>query len=165
MGGTTKCLPLILFLWLQLQLHPLYKSPIAGRPAGQYTLELSFGSTTTTIPVQLLQGQSEIQYIADLETSGVVIAKILNSQGIVVIQKATVSTCQIDCCIAKLVESAINCTCKCDKCKEELDRAEKIFLLLQSAVYAAEVVENIKDAQDKYAKANELCTEVCACGC
>ena len=139
--------------------------PMAAQLPGQYTLELSFGSTTETIEVQLNQGQSEIQYIADLETSGVVVAKIKDSQGVVVIQKATVSTCQIDCCIAKLVESAITCTCKCDKCKEELDRAEKIFLLLQSAVYAAEVAENIKDAQDKYAKANELCTEVCACGC
>ena len=47
----------------------------------------------------------------------------------------------------------------------ELDRAEKVFLLLQSAVYAAEVAENIQDAKDKYSKANEMCTEVCACGC
>lgn len=139
--------------------------PMIGQPPGQYTLELSYGATTTTVPIILNQGQSQIFYIADIETSGVVVATVKNAQGLVLVQEASVATCQIDCCIAKLVESAINCTCKCDKCKEELDRAEKIFLLLQSAVYAAEVAENIQDAKDKYAKASELCTEVCACGC
>ena len=29
----------------------------------------------------------------------------------------TVASCQIDCCIAKLVDAAIECHCKCDKCK------------------------------------------------
>lgn len=128
-----------------------------------YTLEISYGGNITTIE-NLNAPNGSIVYIADIETSGVVVATVRRS-GEFVAQAVAVATCQIDCCIAKLVESAINCTCKCDKCKEELDRAEKIFLLLQSAVYAAEVAENIEDAQAKYAKANELCTEVCACGC
>ena len=139
--------------------------PMIGQLPGQYTLELSDGTTTTTVPVVLNQGQSQIFYIANIETSGVVVATVKSAQRLVLSQKASIFTSQIDCCIAKLVESAINCTCECDKCKEELDRAEKIFLLLQSAVYAAEIEENIQDAKDKYAKANELCTEVCACGC
>lgn len=39
----------------------------------------------------------------------------------------TVAPCEINCCIAKLVDAAIECHCKCDKCKEDLLRAEKVF--------------------------------------
>lgn len=137
--------------------------PVKTTTSPEYTLEITYGSNTTTVE-NLSASNGSIVYVANIETSGVVIAKVLGGDTVME-QAVAVSTCQIDCCIAKLVESAINCTCKCDKCKEELDRAEKIFLLLQSAVYAAEVAENIEDAQAKYAKANELCTEVCACGC
>lgn len=76
----------------------------------------------------------------------------------------TVSTCSVDCCIAKLVEDAIKCTCKCDKCKEELDRAEKVFLLLQAAEYSASQ-GNKTLATEQYDKAKDMCIEVCACGC
>ena len=137
---------------------------VPTNPSPVYILEISYSGGTTTIE-NLTAPSGTINYIADIEISGVVVFTVRRSDGVLVAQAATVSTAQIDCCIAKLVESAINCTCHCDKCKEELDRAEKIFLLLQSAVYAAEVAENIEDAQAKYAKANELCTEVCACGC
>ena len=129
---------------------------------GPYTLSVASATTSETIN---LGNNFTVYTVLDLETSGVVQAVITDGSGQEIVRFATVATCQIDCCIAKLVESAITCTCKCDKCKEELDRAEKIFLLLQAAVYAAEVDENIKDATDKYAKANEMCTEVCACGC
>lgn len=77
----------------------------------------------------------------------------------------TVAPCQIDCCIAKLVDAAIECTCKCDKCKEDLLRAEKVFLMLQAAKFAAEQESNSDHADDMYNKASALCTEVCACGC
>ena len=129
-------------------------------------IKISYNSVSTDVEYFLAANESSIFYIEEAEASGVVVVTILENSiqlpgGI----GATVATCQIDCCIASLVESAITCTCKCDKCKEELDRAEKVFLLLQSAVYAAEVAENIQDAKDKYSKANEMCTEVCACGC
>ena len=77
----------------------------------------------------------------------------------------TIAPCKIDCCIAKLVDAAINCECKCDKCKEDLLRAEKIFLMLQGARFAAEQESNYDHAKNMYDKANTLCTEVCACGC
>jgi hypothetical protein len=77
----------------------------------------------------------------------------------------TIAPCQIDCCIAKLVDAAIECTCKCDKCKEDLLRAEKVFLMLQAAKFAAEQESNPDHADDMYNKASALCTEVCACGC
>ena len=129
---------------------------------GPYTISIS--SATGSVSSQSFPATGVVTIPCDV--SGVVVATIKNTEGLTVTILAAVATCKIDCCIAKLVESAINCTCKCDKCKEELDRAEKIFLLLQSAVYIVSATDqNIKDAQEKYAKANELCTEVCACGC
>ena len=77
----------------------------------------------------------------------------------------TVAPCQINCCIAKLTDAAIECHCKCDKCKEDLLRAEKILLMLQGATFAAEQESNYDHAVNMYNKANTLCTEVCACGC
>tara|TARA_Y100000816_G_scaffold286061_1_gene266596 strand:- start:12236 stop:12694 length:459 start_codon:yes stop_codon:yes gene_type:complete len=99
----------------------------------------------------------------DLDAKGVIRTVITDSKGFRE-EEATVVTADIDCCIAKLVHDAINCTCKCDKCKEDLKLAEKIFLLLQAAEYDATL--GITDgATDKYNKAKELCTERCACGC
>ena len=143
----------------------LLNIPMPNQAPGSYTLDVVSATTSISYPVTLIEGQAAIVFNINYETSGVVEATVKNTDGVVITRVFTVSTCKIDCCIAALVESAIKCTCKCDKCKEELDRAEKIFLLLQSAVYAAEVAENIQDATDKYNKANEMCTEVCACGC
>ena len=77
----------------------------------------------------------------------------------------TVAPCEINCCIAKLVDAAIECHCKCDKCKEDLLRAEKVFLMLQASKYAAEEEGSYDNAKLMFDKANGLCTEVCACGC
>ena len=77
----------------------------------------------------------------------------------------TIAGCQIDCCLANLIDAAIECHCKCDKCKEDLIRGEKVFLMLQGAVFAAEQEENPDHALDMYNKASALCVEVCACGC
>lgn len=140
------------------------KLALPNVPSTTFQLTIASGTTSEVIPITYEQG-TILTYNANLETAGVVTATVTASTGATIAQVSTVATCQIDCCIAKLVESAITCTCKCDKCKEELDRAEKVFLLLQAAVYAAEVDGNIKDATEKYAKANEMCTEVCACGC
>lgn len=75
-----------------------------------------------------------------------------------------IGTSEIDCCIAKLVNDAINCTCKCDKCKEDLKLAETIYLLLQGAMYDATLGAE-QGAIDKYNKAKSMCVDNCACGC
>ena len=77
----------------------------------------------------------------------------------------TIAPCQIDCCLANLIDSAIECHCHCDKCKEDLIRGEKVFLMLQGALFAAEQEENPEHADAMYKKASQLCVEVCACGC
>lgn len=76
-----------------------------------------------------------------------------------------VGGCEIYCCIAALVQSAIDCHCQCDRCDEDLRKAEKIELLLKSAQHAAYSTANITDAINKYNKAKDFCTETCACGC
>jgi hypothetical protein len=102
--------------------------------------------------------------VLSLDTRGVSKVEVRNSRGSIVKSYVSVGTVEIECCIAKLVTDAINCTCKCDKCKEDLQRAHTIRLLLQAAKYEATLGLEIT-TQEKYDKAKQLCTEVCACGC
>ena len=106
----------------------------------------------------------QVRASLNLDARGVVKSTIYNPGGGVERTQATVVTADIDCCIAKLVHDAINCTCKCDQCKEDLKLAERIFLLIQSATYDA-TLGNTTSAQHKYNKAKSFCTERCACGC
>lgn len=106
----------------------------------------------------------QIRTSVSMNARGVVKSVVKDSNGGVVRSQLAVVTADIDCCIAKLVHDAINCTCKCDQCKEDLKLAEKIFLLIQSATYDA-TLGNEKSAQEKYNKAKSFCTERCACGC
>lgn len=78
--------------------------------------------------------------------------------------KYYVGRCELDCCIASLVQSAIDCHCECDRCDEDLKRAEKVHLLANSALYSA-INDNVTDAINKYNKAKAFCVETCACGC
>ena len=93
-----------------------------------------------------------------------VVKTTINPAGEAAIVEYAVGTSEIDCCIAKLVNDAINCTCKCDKCKEDLKLAETIYLLLQAAVYDATLGLG-GSAVDKYNKAKSMCVDNCACGC
>jgi hypothetical protein len=99
-----------------------------------------------------------------IDSRGVSRVDIKTPEGQIEKSYVVVTTTDIDCCIAKLVHDAINCTCKCDKCKEDLRRAQTIRLIIDSARYEAD--QGLADsANDKYNKAKSLCTEVCACGC
>lgn len=126
---------------------------------------LTFTTTSTTAFVGVisveLHDATTLEY--DVNTDGV---NNENAGDTTLMQTLyTVASCQIDCCIAKLVDAAIECHCKCDKCKEDLLRAEKVFLMLQGATFAAEQESNYDHAVSMYNKANTLCVEVCACGC
>ena len=76
-----------------------------------------------------------------------------------------IGACEIYCCVAALVQSAIDCHCHCDRCDEDLKKAEKIDLLIKSAWHSVYSDANIVDAVNKYNKAKDFCTETCACGC
>jgi len=98
------------------------------------------------------------------DTRGVNKVTVRDKKNNVIKSYISVGSAEIDCCIAKLVHDAINCTCKCNKCKEDLERAQTIRLLLQAAQYES-TLGLVDSVQDKYKKAKELCVEVCACGC
>lgn len=98
------------------------------------------------------------------DTRGVNRVTVTDKSNKVIKTYISVGSAEIDCCIAKLVHDAINCTCKCNKCKEDLERAQTIRLLLQAAQYES-TLGLVESVQDKYRKAKELCVEVCACGC
>lgn len=73
-------------------------------------------------------------------------------------------SCELDCCVAGLLQSSIDCTCKCSKCDDDLRKAQKIHLLSESARYAVNNL-NITDAINKYKTAKSFCDETCGCGC
>jgi len=98
------------------------------------------------------------------DTRGVSRVTVRDKKNVVLKTYITVGSAEIDCCIAKLVHDAINCTCRCNKCKEDLERAQTIRLLLQAAQYES-TLGLVDSVQEKYKKAKELCVEVCACGC
>lgn len=134
------------------------------QPNSRYTIEVKNLSTgTTSAAPARARGTSFIQTI-NADTRGVVRVTVKNSKKETVKTYISIGSAEVDCCIAKLVHDAINCTCKCNKCKEDLDRAQTIRLLLQAAQYDSRLGLDAS-ATDKYRKAKELCTEVCACGC
>ena len=82
--------------------------------------------------------------------------------------------CDIDCCLTKLTNELIDCACDCTKCSTSLAKAQKVFLLLQSADYAVVQANDaapgarpgfLEDANSKYLKAKEVCDDSCGCDC
>ena len=134
------------------------------QPNSRYIIEITnLSNGKTAVSPARARGTSFIQTVT-ADTRGVVRVTVKNAKREVVKTYVTVGSAEIDCCIAKLVHDAINCTCKCNKCKEDLERAQTVRLLLQAAQYDS--MQGLDDsATDKYRKAKELCTEVCACGC
>ena len=130
-----------------------------------YTNFITNGTTTSGV-ISVVAG--EASWILDYQTAG----ELFN--GIIAITETvdpnaptvySVGAAEIYCCVAALVQSAIDCHCHCDRCDEDLRKAEKIDLLIKSAQHSAYSDANITDAINKYNKAKDFCTETCACGC
>lgn len=91
--------------------------------------------------------------------------------GVTVANAAFIASCDIDCCLSKLTEELINCGCECPRCSKALAKAQKVYLLIQSAKASAEQVYilgntgYIQNAYDKYIKAKEICDLSCGCNC
>lgn len=134
-------------------------------PKKTYTIEVTDMTSGKTAKLTQRAKAGNLKRVINFESTGVTKTVIRTNEGELVKEMYTVATAHIDCCIAKLVHDAINCTCKCNKCDEDLKRAHKIHLLLQSARYEAHTMQTPERANDKVLKARELCTEVCACGC
>ena len=82
----------------------------------------------------------------------------------------------IDCCIADKMYTAVDCDCTDDKCNESLIDAQKMFLFKRSAEFVLKSLSNsegpsslilqaaVQDAENKYRKSVELCSNGCGCG-
>ena len=110
----------------------------------------------------------------DLGSPSGVIKITYEINGNVVDENAVLLACDIDCCLTKLTNELIDCGCDCTKCASSLAKAQKIFLLIKSSEYALVQADNaelgnqegyIKDADNKYKKAFELCDNSCGCDC
>lgn len=122
--------------------------------------------TTTSGAINVVAGAAS--WVLDYETAGELFNGVIAITDTVDTLNPTVysiGACEIYCCIAALVQAAIDCHCHCDRCDEDLRKAEKIELLIKSAQHAAYSDANITDAINKYNKAKDFCTETCACGC
>ena len=127
---------------------------------------------------------STVTYSAGLAQQNVPVANLpaangaykvcLKEGGVEQACRALLINCDIDCCLAKLTNELIECACDCPKCASALAKAQKIFLLLQSAISSVGLTYTssggfnsgyYQDILSKYLKAKELCDNSCGCDC
>jgi|TARA_A100001201_G_scaffold37882_3_gene39767 hypothetical protein len=134
------------------------------------------GNLNPTFTIQ--PGSPAISYpipVNNLTVDYGIITVVLNVQNGGEIDRQTVLLhCDIDCCLTKLTNELIDCHCDCARCSKTLAKAQKVFLLLDSANYALVQANGvplsqkpgfIDDANSKYLKAKEICDESCGCDC
>jgi len=164
-----------------------YLSVIINYPvtvATNVTLEITNAAGTNIAgginpTFNLTAGSGPINYpiaITDISVNyGIVIVQLKTTTGTDLGDpQAVLLHCDIDCCLTKLTNELIDCACDCAKCASSLAKAQKVFLLLQSANYAIVQANDapdssrpgyIQDANSKYLKAKEICDESCGCNC
>ena len=107
-------------------------------------------------------------------TNGLVNIILKTTTGTEIDRMAVLLHCDIDCCLTKLTNELIDCACDCAKCASSLAKAQKIFLLVNSADYAVLQANDgpssarpgfLRDAYSKYIKAKEICDASCGCDC
>ena len=77
-----------------------------------------------------------------------------------------VGACDIDCCIAKQMDSYLQDSCGCGQCSKEIEFISKIYLLMKSSKASVRLANpEFTNAYDKYIKASTLCTQTCKCNC
>ena len=89
------------------------------------------------------------------------------------IYSAELGKCELDCCIAKKVDSLLSCDCECTQCSHTMITAERVHLLIVAietdlAQIGGDQAANaaiITNAKEKYKKALELCSDCCGCNC
>ena len=131
---------------------------------GSYTAIMNYDAST---------GKGSINVpTTSLDASNGVWRVCIYEQGLEQACKPLMIKCDLDCCLTKLTNELIECDCDCDRCSKALAKAQKIFLLLQSAQAAIERAGISKtdtgyyeDILSKYLKAREICDNSCGCDC
>jgi len=132
--------------------------------SGSYTAALAYDSTT---------GKGNINIpTSNLSSSNGAFKICVVENGIEVACKPILLKCDIDCCLVKLTDELVDCSCDCPRCAKTMAKAQKVFLLLQSAQSAVEIASTdvnntgyYKDILAKYNKAKEICDNSCGCDC
>ena len=136
------------------------------------TVTPSFTITPTSAPIKYPIPVSNLSI-----TNGLVTVKVVDKATGNVLkngEKSALLHCDIDCCLTKLTNELIDCACDCAKCSASLAKAQKVFLLIQSADYALIQANDaldgtrpgfLQDVNNKYLKAKEICDESCGCNC
>lgn len=131
---------------------------------------------TTTISFTGMDGigRLNLDAIANLGSKNGLFVVRLIEDGVEQVRKPLLNHCDIDCCLAKLTNELLDCACDCAKCASSLAKAQKIFLLLDAANVAVDLINQpnqyaggayLEDIYEKYSKAKELCDGSCGCEC
>jgi len=105
--------------------------------------------------------------------SGIFNIEASDAQAGVTVYSAELGKCELDCCIAKKVDSLLGCDCECTRCSGTLETANRVMLLIQAietdlSQIGGDVANNTAiytNATAKYNKALELCSDSCGCNC
>ena len=133
------------------------------------------GVFTTTMAYDFATGKGIINIpVGNLSSSYGVFKLCLEENGVKYACKPLLIKCDIDCCLTKLTNELVDCDCDCPRCAKSLAKAQKIFLLLQSAISAVDLAAGspgvtsasyYDELVSKYNKARELCDNSCGCDC
>jgi|TARA_B110000908_G_scaffold127905_1_gene150136 hypothetical protein len=112
--------------------------------------------------------------VSDLNLKRGVVTVVSYINGAEKDRRSVLLNCDIDCCLSKLTNELIDCSCDCARCSKTLAKAQKVMLLIKSAEYAVKQSNKvittlqtgyITDASNKYNKAREVCDNSCGCDC
>tara|TARA_R100001510_G_C7617168_1_gene178998 strand:- start:612 stop:1124 length:513 start_codon:yes stop_codon:yes gene_type:complete len=130
---------------------------------GSYTAAMTYdltGKGRINVPTENLNSKNGVFKVCVVEN------------GVEQACKPVLIKCDIDCCLVKLTDELIDCSCDCPRCASTLAKAQKVFLLLASAQSAVEIASTdvnntgyYKDILSKYNKAKEICDNSCGCDC
>ena len=153
-------------------------SPVTSATTAVITIESISTGATTTHNVTFSSGTTTLNLnVSSLpaSTGAFVISVTETGMTTPIVNKALLIHCDIDCCLTKLTNELLACECDCPRCSSALAKAQKIYLLLQSAIAKVEeinsnpngstVMGEYNDIADKYKKAKELCDGSCGCEC
>ena len=142
----------------------------------QANIDITHVGTGATVPVvmtyNIVTGKGMIVVpVANLPVAHGLYKLCLSEQGIEYTCQPILIHCDIDCCLTKLTHELIDCSCDCARCSKTLAKAQKIYLLLESAASAVQIAADTQsnsyyqDINNKYQKAREICDNNCGCDC
>ena len=144
---------------MRLKFYDADNADIGPATNPQFTIPSGSGPINHPIPLSDLSiSNGVIDVIVELQVS--------NGQWTVQDRYAVLINCDIDCCLTKLTNELIDCSCDCAKCASSLAKAQKVFLLVQANDAGTGTRSGyINDANTKYLKAKEVCDDSCGCNC